>query len=99
MQPRRGIEIRLIVEVRRAAPGSEQQAVGAVAAGDEAAVTVDVGDIGTDLQVVEYPVRAVEPDGNPVELVVAAGDDAPLIGRGAGEKERGSVVAARNRQC
>ena len=73
------IEIGLVVEVGRRAPGAEQQTVGAVAAGDEAAVAVDVRHVGSDLEIVEDPVGAVEPDRDPVELVVVAGDDAAIV--------------------
>src|SRR5205814_5805777 len=91
-------EVRRVVPIRGRAQQAQLDAVGLIAALEVTAARIDVGDVGTELELVGHPVRTVKADGGPLVQVIGALEDPTIAQIGPRQEERRAVVAARHRQ-
>ena len=98
MQSRRRIEIRQVVEVRRRAEQSEQQAVHVVAALRQVAARIGEREVAADREPVRQMVRRVEPRRRAIVEVVRTDEHALVVVVVPREVERRALVAAGHAQ-
>ena len=96
LRARRRVHPVHVVEVRRRAHCGRHHAGEIRASHDEAAARIDERDVCAEAEVVRELVRRVEACGVPMIRVVRPPEDSRLTKAGAGEKEAGSVAAARD---
>src|SRR6266496_1484140 len=91
------IQERQVVELRRRAQHGNLHGVHVVAALDEVAARVRVGEVSAELELVQRPVRPLEPNSRTTEPVVVPDEHAVVVEVFTRQVERGAVVAAGNR--
>src|SRR2546423_12963933 len=90
------IQVGEVVELRWRTQRRDLDSVHIVAALAEVTARVGVCEVGAEPELVQWPVRPLEPNGRATEPVVVPDEHAVVIEVLAGEIERGAVVAAGN---